>query len=79
MQRVHISPALGKKPVDRVTTAQVEKLAEDMLATGLAPKSVRNVMTLPALDLRARDPQEVGDREPGPARDPSEATPSERR
>ncbi|MDB5862094.1 MAG: site-specific integrase [Ramlibacter sp.] len=45
MQRVHISPALGRKPVDRVTTAQVEKLAEDMLAKGLAPKSVRNLMT----------------------------------
>ena len=45
MQRVHISPALGRKAVDRVTTAQVEKLAEDMLAKGLAPKSVRNVMT----------------------------------
>lgn len=45
MQRVHISPTLGRKPVERVTTAQVEKLAEDMLAKGLAPKSVRNVMT----------------------------------
>jgi integrase len=45
MQRVHISPALGRKSVDRVTTEQVEKLAEDMLAAGLAPKSVRNVMT----------------------------------
>jgi hypothetical protein len=45
MQRVHISPALGKKPVDRVKTAQVEVLAENMLAKGLAPKSVRNVIT----------------------------------
>lgn len=45
MQRVHISPALGKKPVDHVSTAQVEKLAQDMLANGLAPKTVRNVMT----------------------------------
>lgn len=45
MQRVHISPALGKKAVDHVTTAQVEKLAQDMLAKGLAPKTVRNVMT----------------------------------
>ncbi|WCB93277.1 integrase [Baekduia alba] len=45
MQRVHISPALGKKAVDRVTTAQVEKLAEDMLAKGLKPKTVRNVMS----------------------------------
>jgi integrase len=45
MQRVHISPALGKKAVDRVTTAQVEKLAEDMLAAGLKPKTVRNVMS----------------------------------
>ena len=45
MQRVRISPALGKKPVHRVTTAQVEKLAEDMLAAGLKPKTVRNVMS----------------------------------
>jgi hypothetical protein len=37
MQRVHISRALGRKPVDRVTTAQVEKLAESMLAKGWHP------------------------------------------
>jgi integrase len=45
MQRVHISPVLGKKRIDRVKTAQVEKLAEDMLASGLKPKTVRNVMS----------------------------------
>jgi integrase len=45
MQRVHISPRLGSKSVDRVTQAQVEDLAEHMLAEGSAPKTVRNVMT----------------------------------
>lgn len=45
MQRVHISPRLGSKPVDRVTQTEVEDLAEDMLAQGKSPKTVRNVMT----------------------------------
>jgi integrase len=45
MQRVHISPRIGNKPVDRVTTAQVEAAAEQMLEAGLAPKSVRNLIT----------------------------------
>jgi integrase len=45
MQRVHISPRIGSKPVDRVTTAQVEAVAEQMLEAGLAPKSVRNLIT----------------------------------
>ncbi len=45
MQRVHISPRLGSKPVDRVTQTQVEDLAEEMLAQGKSPKTVRNVMT----------------------------------
>ncbi|MCW2986839.1 MAG: Phage integrase [Conexibacter sp.] len=45
MQRVHISPRIGSKPVDRVTTAQVEVVAEKMLEAGLAPKSVRNLIT----------------------------------
>lgn len=45
MQRVHISPRIGSKPVDRVTTAQVEAVAEQMLQAGLAPKSVRNLIT----------------------------------
>ncbi|MET0602015.1 MAG: site-specific integrase [Baekduia sp.] len=45
MQRVHISPRLGSKPVDRVTQTQVEDLAEEMLAQGKSPKTVRNVIT----------------------------------
>ena len=46
MQRVHISPRLGAKPVDRVTTGDVETVAASMLDAGLAPKTVRNVVTL---------------------------------
>jgi hypothetical protein len=45
MQRVHISPAIGKRRVDSVTRADVERLARSMLERGLAPKTVRNVMT----------------------------------
>jgi integrase len=45
MQRVHISPRLGDKPVDRVTIADVETVAAAMLDAGLAPKTVRNVIT----------------------------------
>jgi hypothetical protein len=45
MQRVHISPILGAKPVTEVRTAHIEALATAMLDRGLAPKTVRNVMT----------------------------------
>ena len=45
MQRVHITPRLGDKPVDRVTIADVETVAAVMLDAGLAPKTVRNVIT----------------------------------
>jgi hypothetical protein len=45
MQRVHISPALGSRRVAEVSTAEVEALARSMLRRGLAPKTVRNVIT----------------------------------
>jgi integrase len=45
MQRVHISPRLGNTPVSEITTAHIESLAGAMLDSGLAPKTVRNVMT----------------------------------
>lgn len=45
MQRVHISPRIGDKPVDRVTIADIETVAATMLDRGLAPKTVRNVIT----------------------------------
>jgi integrase len=45
MQRVHISPAFGKRRVQTVTRQDVEHLAGSMLGRGLAPKTVRNVMT----------------------------------
>lgn len=45
MQRVHVSPRLGSKPVSEVTTAHIEAVASAMLDRGLAPKTVRNVMT----------------------------------
>ena len=45
MQRVHISPRLGSKPVDLVTIGDVETVAAAMLDSDLAPKTVRNVVT----------------------------------
>ena len=45
MQRVHVSPRLGSKPIDRVTVADIETVAAAMLDAGLAPKTVRNVVT----------------------------------
>jgi integrase len=45
MQRVHVSPAIGKRRVDSITRQDVERLARSMLERGLAPKTVRNVMT----------------------------------
>ena len=45
MQRVHISPAVGRRRVDAVTHRDIERLARAMLARGSAPKTVRNVMT----------------------------------
>jgi integrase len=45
MYRVHLEPSIGPLPVDKVSTARVEGLATDMLAAGLSPKTVRNVLT----------------------------------
>lgn len=45
MQRVHVSPLLGLRPAADVETADIEAVAERMLASGLAPKTVRNVLT----------------------------------
>jgi integrase len=45
MQRIHVSPAMGKRRIDAVMRQDVERLGRAMLARGLAPKTVRNVMT----------------------------------
>jgi len=45
MQRVRVSPAIGKRRVDSITRQDVERLARSMLERGLAPKTVRNVTT----------------------------------
>jgi hypothetical protein len=45
MQRIHISPAVGGRRIDSVTRQDVERLGHAMLSRGLAPKTVRNVMT----------------------------------
>jgi hypothetical protein len=38
MQRVHISPVLGKRKVAEVRTEDVERLASRMLTRGASPK-----------------------------------------
>jgi integrase len=45
MQRVHVSPAIGKRKIASVTTRDVERLASSILEKGASPKTVRNVMT----------------------------------
>lgn len=45
MQRVHLRPAFGERPLDKITTASIEALATDMLNEGKAPKTVRNVLS----------------------------------
>jgi len=45
MQRVHIAPRLGGRPIDKVTTDHVEAFGAALLESGLAPKTVRNVLT----------------------------------
>lgn len=45
MQRIHISPAFGEQPITQVGTSDIEALANKMLADGLAPKTIRNVLT----------------------------------
>lgn len=45
MQRVHLSPSFGDRPLDKITTSHVEALAADMLKAGRSPKTVRNVLS----------------------------------
>jgi hypothetical protein len=45
MQRIHVSPALGNCRIETITRQDVERLARSMLARGLAPKTVRNIMS----------------------------------
>jgi len=45
MQRVHVSPALGDRRADSVRREDIERLARAMARRGLAPKTIRNVMT----------------------------------
>jgi integrase len=45
MQRTHISPAMGARRLDSITSGEVERLVRSMLRRGLAPKTVRNTMS----------------------------------
>jgi integrase len=62
MRRVHISPRLGARSVDEITTRHVDRLAAGMLENGLAPKTVRNVLAfLHAIFEHALDRGYVGE------------------
>ena len=45
MWRVHVEPSVSQLPVDKVTTARIEALGSELLASGRSPKTVRNVLT----------------------------------
>jgi integrase len=44
IQRVHVSPLLGSRPVTAVNTNDVEGFSAALLKKGLAPKTVRNML-----------------------------------
>src|SRR4051812_20313734 len=44
MQRLHIGPALGDRPLQKVARRDVEALGEKLLTRGLSPKTVRDVI-----------------------------------
>ncbi len=44
IQRVHITPRMGSRPITAVDTADVEALAAELLERGLASKTVRNIL-----------------------------------
>jgi integrase len=54
--RVHIKPAIGRVPVDRLDEESVTRLAAGMRRAGKAPKTIRNVLSSlhSVLDLAVR-------------------------
>src|SRR4051812_16578413 len=44
MQRLHIGPALGDRTLQKVSRRDVEQLGERLVARGLSPKTVRDVI-----------------------------------
>ena len=77
MQRVHVSPALGKRRVDSVTRSDVERLAP--LERGLAPKTVRNVMTFLHSVFAPRGGERMDGQRPGGSRGAATAAAGRRR
>jgi integrase len=45
MLRMHVAPSIGPLPLEKVSTARIEALGSEMLASGRSPKTVRNVLT----------------------------------
>jgi integrase len=44
MQRMHLVPRFGDKPMDKLTTADVEAMSVALLKRGLRPKTVRTIV-----------------------------------
>jgi hypothetical protein len=45
MLRIHLEPSIGKLPLEKVTTARIEALGSELLASGRSAKTMRNVLT----------------------------------
>ena len=45
MQRVHLAPHFGERPLTKITVADIEAFATKLLQRGLSPKTVRNTLT----------------------------------
>ena len=45
MRRIHLEPTIGPLPLETVTPERIERLGSDLLASGRAAKTVRNVLT----------------------------------
>jgi integrase len=43
--RVHIKPAIGRMPIDRLDDERITRLAAEMRRAGKAPKTIRNVLS----------------------------------
>ena len=79
MQRVHISPALGKRKVGAVTTRDVERLGELDAGRGRVAQDGAQRDDVPALGVRARGQAGLGAEQPGRGRRAAEAPTGGRR
>jgi integrase len=83
--RLHLVPALGKYPLTAISTGRIEELVNELLAQGLAPKSVNNALVPLKLMLKhatrwnylAANPAEPVQRVPVPHQEMRALSPAE--